>query len=79
MYVVNGMNKEWPVLWKSRGWTNAVGYPIKNQDLWERLWLVNLENNVAWHHVKGHSGHPLNDEVDRLAKKAKIMVCSHDP
>jgi len=68
-YVKNGINL-WMPKWKKNGWRTAAKKPIKNQDLWERLDAIVQEHEVYWHWVKGHSGHPHNDEADRLACEA---------
>ena len=48
---------------------------VANRDLWEPLIdLVEERGDVTFRWVKGHSGHPMNDLVDRLAVEA-----SHDP
>jgi ribonuclease HI len=38
--------------------------------LWVRLIAQTRRHDVVWHKVKGHSGHPLNDRVDALARGA---------
>jgi ribonuclease HI len=44
---------------------------VANRDLWEPLITLYLERkNVQFQWVKGHSGHPMNDLVDRLAVEA---------
>jgi cyclic pyranopterin phosphate synthase len=52
-YVINTMSKGWK--------RNA------NKDLWPRLDAEVAKRNVSWNWVKGHAGHPLNEEADRLA------------
>ena len=52
-YVINTMTRNWK--------RNA------NQDLWEQLDAEVNRRAVKWEWVWGHSGHPLNEEVDRLA------------
>jgi len=68
-YVRRGIT-EWLVGWKSRGWKTADRKPVKNQDLWERLDAVAARHQIEWHWVKGHSGVPGNERVDRLANAA---------
>ena len=52
-YLVNTM---------TRNWKRRV-----NQDLWERLDSVVAGRDVRWKWVRGHAGHPLNEEADRIA------------
>ena len=61
---------EWLKSWKARGWKTADKKPVKNQDLWERLDAVAAQHQIEWHWVKGHSGVPGNERVDRLANAA---------
>lgn len=68
-YVRQGIT-EWLPGWKKRGWKTADKKPVKNQDLWERLDAAAARHTVEWHWVKGHSGDPGNEAVDRLANEA---------
>ena len=57
--------------WKARGWRTADRKPVKNQDLWEQLDAAARQpHELEWHWVKGHSGVPGNERVDRLANEA---------
>ena len=49
---------------------NAGKQPVANRDLWERLIAQTRRHEVIWNKVRGHSGDPLNDRVDRLARAA---------
>jgi ribonuclease HI len=68
-YVLQGIT-EWLPGWKARGWLTAARAPVKNQDLWQLLESAASGHDVAWHWVKGHSGHEGNEYVDRLANVA---------
>jgi ribonuclease HI len=68
-YVRRGIT-EWLKSWKARGWKTADKKPVKNQDLWERLDAVAAQHQIEWYWVKGHSGVPGNERVDRLANAA---------
>lgn len=65
-YVIDGMTK-WVHGWKKRGWTNASKKPVRNADLWHELIAAAGVHQVEWQWVRGHSGHPENERVDRLA------------
>ncbi|HYB40337.1 MAG TPA: ribonuclease H, partial [Candidatus Methylomirabilis sp.] len=69
-YVVNCFRDKWYVRWRQNGWRNAQKKPVENRDLWEALIDVAERHEVAWHKVAGHSGDPLNDRADRLARSA---------
>ena len=68
-YVMDGVN-QWLEGWKARGWKTAAKKPVKNQDLWERIDSAISTHTVTFFWVKGHSGHPDNERVDKLAVDA---------
>ncbi|HWS40362.1 MAG TPA: ribonuclease HI [Arenimonas sp.] len=68
-YVQKGIT-EWMPNWIKRGWKNAKGEPVKNQDLWQRLNKAVASHKIVWHWVKGHAGHVDNERVDELARMA---------
>ena len=65
-YVKNGIT-QWIHNWKRNGWRTAAKKPVKNDDLWRELDAAVRRHDVAWHWVKGHSGHPENERADELA------------
>ncbi|MEL6239144.1 MAG: ribonuclease HI [Pseudomonadota bacterium] len=67
-YVLDGMTK-WVEGWKKRGWVTASKKPVRNADLWHELIAAAGRHDVSWNWVKGHSGHPENERVDRLASQ----------
>jgi ribonuclease HI len=68
-YVRNGIT-QWLPRWKANGWRTADKKPVKNQDLWERLDRALRDHQIEWCWVKGHAGHPENERVDELARRA---------
>ena len=62
--------RQWLKTWKRNGWRTSGKQPVKNRDLWERLDELCAKHHIEWHWVKGHSGHPENERVDREANKA---------
>jgi ribonuclease HI len=72
-YVRTGIT-EWLAAWKARGWRTAAKAPVKNEDLWRRLDEARLRHEVDWRWVKGHSGHPLNERADALAREGMLQV-----
>ncbi len=67
-YVRHGVTK-WMSDWKKRHWKTADKKPVKNQDLWEQLDALVTQHHIAWHWVKGHSGHVENEIADQLANR----------
>ena len=59
-YLVNTMTKNW----KRR----------VNTDLWERLDSLVAGRTIRWRWVRGHAGHPLNEEADKIANRAAESV-----
>ena len=68
-YVKDGITK-WIHKWKSNGWKTSDKKPVKNADLWKRLEGALAQHKVHWHWVRGHSGHPMNERADALARAA---------
>ena len=72
-YVVNCFRDRWWEGWLRRGWVNSAKKPVANRDLWEPfIELVRERGDVTFRWVKGHSGDPMNDLVDRLAVQAAV-------
>ncbi|HET7656507.1 MAG TPA: ribonuclease HI [Luteimonas sp.] len=67
-YVRQGITL-WMPNWLRRNWRTAGGDAVKNRDLWERLHQAASRHRVDWRWVKGHSGDPDNERVDRLARE----------
>ena len=67
-YVLQGIT-EWIEGWKRKGWRNASKKPVMNADLWMQLDELVQQFEIKWHWVKGHSGHPGNEQADELANR----------
>ena len=65
---------QWIDGWLSRGWQARNGQLVKNQELWRKLHDLTQVHRVRWHWVRGHTGDPLNERVDRLAHKARRQL-----
>jgi ribonuclease HI len=68
-YTLKGLT-EWRAGWERKGWRTASGEPVKNLDLWKRLYALADKRKVTTRWVKGHNGDPLNERADDLANKA---------
>lgn len=67
-YVKNGIT-QWIHAWKRRGWRKADGKAVLNSDLWRKLDALCHQHHVSWDWIRGHTGHPGNEEADRLARE----------
>lgn len=74
-YVIMGAT-EYYKKWQNRGWKNAKGQPVANQEEWKSLLELMLDNRilVQYSHVPGHSGNYGNEEANRLAIEGAIMA-----
>jgi ribonuclease HI len=68
-YLQKGIT-EWLPNWKKRDWKTASRKPVKNVDLWQRLDAAVAGHDIRWEWVRGHSGHPRNEQADALANQA---------
>lgn len=71
-YVIDGLT-QWIKGWIANGWRRgkkAGAPPVKNTDLWKTLHALAEQNEMTYEHVRGHTGHPENEECDRLAVAA---------
>ena len=65
-YLMNGMTN-WIHGWIKKNWVNSKKEPVKNKDLWLRLYELSQNTTIEWVKVKGHSGDKWNEYVDDLA------------
>ena len=72
-YVIDGITK-WVAGWQRNGWKNASRKQVLNADLWRELIDAAARHDVTWTWVRGHSGHPENERVDRLASDAADAI-----
>jgi ribonuclease HI len=68
-YLRQGIN-QWIQKWKRNGWRTSQRKPVKNRDLWQQLDELVQKHQIEWHWVRGHSGHPENEQVDEAANVA---------
>ena len=68
-YLVDAFTLGWVESWRKNGWRRGKD-PLKNPDLWQRLYqeIERHEVNFVW--VKGHNGHDYNERCDKLATAA---------
>jgi len=73
-YVKEGITT-WIKNWKCNHWLTSNKKPVKNQDLWKKLDVLNQEKNISWEWVKGHQDNHddksiYNNMADELAREA---------
>ena len=72
-YVRKGISQYLPD-WIKRNWKTSTGKPVKNDDLWRELDALTRQHTINWEWVRGHSGNPYNERVDRLAREARLSI-----
>ena len=65
-YVSRGYTS-WMHRWQKKGWKLKANKPVKNKDLWDKLFMIYHARDVEVHWIRGHSGHPMNERADFLA------------
>jgi ribonuclease HI len=73
-YVVDAFRAGWLANWQRNGWRTANKQPVKNEDLWRELMDAMKPHRVRWEWIRGHAGHPENEEADRLAVAARTEL-----
>lgn len=68
-YLINGI-ESWCENWAKRGWIKADDKPVLNKDLWEDILALKHMIKPTCQHVRGHTGHEMNELVDKLAVQA---------
>ena len=71
-YVKEGITS-WIKIWEKNNWKTANKKKVKNVELWIKLNTLSNFHDIEWLWVKGHSGDPMNNMVDKLAKKAALI------
>ena len=61
---------DWVHKWMKNNWQTSKKEPVKNKELWIKLYDLNKSHKIKWIWVKAHAGNILNEEVDLLAKQA---------
>ena len=75
-YVCNSINNEWVYSWKKSGWKKSDKKPALNVDLWEEILKLLEIHEVKFNWIKGHNGHPENEECDAMAVEQTTIYSS---
>jgi ribonuclease HI len=67
-YIAKGI-EVWHHGWRKSGWAmgRKNGQPVANADLWKVLDDLVERHTVTCKWVRGHTGHPDNEQCDKLA------------
>lgn len=68
-WLIRGM-RHFASQWQEHGWKNRRGRLVPHRELWEELMCFDLSLHIRWQWIRGHSGHPIQSEADRLAYQA---------
>jgi ribonuclease HI len=75
-YVAHGM-RDWVPKWIAQGWRRGKKMnsdPVKNIDLWKELVAICEQHEVEFEHIRGHAGHPENEDCDERAVEAALRA-----
>ncbi len=73
-YVSDGISKGWARSWKANGWKKKDKKPALNPELWDELLTLLDKHEVYINWVRGHDGHPENEECDKMAVTESLKV-----
>ena len=71
-YVKEGIT-DWIKIWEKNNWKTANKKKVKNIELWIKLNTLSNIHDIEWKWVKAHAGDPMNNMVDKLARKAALI------
>ena len=71
-YVKEGIT-DWIKIWEKNNWKTANKKKVKSVELWIKLNTLSNFHDIEWKWVKAHSGDPMNNMVDKLARKAALI------
>ena len=72
-YLCFAFTKKWIINWQMNNWMHKNKKPIPNTDLWKKLVSLTKIHQVEFNWIKGHEGHPENEQCDQMAVAASQM------
>lgn len=66
-YLVEAMEKGWARRWQANDWYRNKKEQAANQDLWQKILNLCQKHTVSFGWIRGHDGHPENEQCDKLA------------
>lgn len=73
IYVIKTFT-EWLPVWRKNSMRRSGGKEVAHCDLIETIDGLLNGRDICWEKVKSHSGHPLNDMTDSLARLGRIAA-----
>lgn len=78
-YVINSINNKWIKTWQKNGWKTTKREDVKNKDLWCQILILqealsDMNINIKFIKIKGHSGNTFNELVDKLAREQSQLI-----
>jgi len=62
--------------WQVNGWRTSARQAVKNMGLWKIYLGISKPLQISSNHVKGHSGHPENEECDGICTQVQGLQLS---
>lgn len=69
-YVINAFKQGWIYNWIKNDWKTSGKEPVKNKEIWQKLYELTKIHKVNFIKVKGHSDNKFNNRCDELARNA---------
>ena len=66
----------WMPGWLKKNWRGSNG-PVANKELWQELLGESQRHQLTWRWMRGHTGNPYNERVDRLCGLARNQLRRH--
>lgn len=71
-YILQAISS-WMKTWVKNDWKRKDKKPVLNADIWKEIHALSKNIPITCVHIKGHSGHPENEECDQLSV-AEIQI-----
>ena len=69
-YVINAFLQGWIYNWLKNNWKTSSNEPVRNKELWQKLYDLTKKHKVNFIKVKGHSDNEFNNRGDEMARNA---------
>ena len=69
-YLVNGFSQGWIYNWQKNNWQTSDKKPVKNREIWQKIYDLTKTHKVKFIKVKGHADNEYNNRCDEMARNA---------